>query len=394
MKNKYLRFTESFFFAGMLLAMVTICACKKTNPPIISLPGNTYDTTPLPNTVYKIDTLNVMAYNILNYGDGCQGPTDSLDVYFRTIVQYARPDMLGCEKLAAFPLQPGAVGNLADEIRDSVLNAVFPGRYAYATPTQVANSSKMSVLFYNKLKLTYVYTKTLLADVEDFDLYKLFYNDVNLGITHDTTFLYVVLNHTQSGTASTARDYQVTNVMKTLRAKFAYLPNLVNMGDFNVHSSNEAGYQSMISAKDSATMMSDPPFYPDVQLAYPANWDARPDLFAPYLTTSIRGSINFPNTCGTGDGAKSWYDHIFISPWLVKGGNYLQYISGSYATIGNDGNRLSVSINSPTPVVNASAPANVLDAMFQFSNKYPVSMKLLVRANRSGHSMADPMERN
>jgi len=393
MKNRCFRLSKSCCVAAILFGIVTISACKKTYQPASPLPGNTYDTTPLPNTVDKTDTLQVVAYNILNYGDGCQGPPDSLDGYGRTFVQYARPDVLSCEKLAAFPLQPGAVGNLADEIRDSVLNAVFPGRYAYATPTQVANSSKMSVLFYNRLKLTYVYTKTLLADVEDFDLYKLFYNDVNLRLTHDTTFLYVIVNHTQSGTASTARDYQVTNVMKTLRAKFAYLPNLVNMGDFNVHSSNEAGYQSIISAKDSAAMMSDPPFYPDMQLAYPANWDARPDLFAPYLTTSTRGSINIPNTCGTGDGAKSWYDHIFISPWLVKGGNYMQYIPHSYATIGNDGNRVSVSINSTTPVVNTSAPADVLDAMFQFSNKYPVSIKLLVRANRSGHSIADPVEK-
>ncbi len=394
MKNSVFLRPKFYCLSATMLGLLTICTCKKTAQPISQLPANTYDTTPLPNTLYKTDTLHVVAYNILNYGDGCQGPTDSLDGYCRTFVQYARPDLLSCEKLAAFPLQPGVVGNLADEIRDSVLNTVFPGRYAYATPTQVANSSKMSVLFYNKQKLTPVYTKTLLADVEDFDLYKLFYNDVNLAVTHDTTYLYVIVNHTQSGTASTARDYQVTNVMKTLRAKFAYLPNVINMGDFNVHSSYEAGYQSIVSAKDSTTMMSDPPFYPDMKLAYPANWDARPDLFAPYLTTSTRGSINIPNTCGTGDGAKSWYDHIFISPWLVKGGNYMQYIPGSYTTIGNDGNRLSVSINSPAPVLNTSAPVNVLDAMFQFSNKYPVSVKLLVKANRSGHSIADPVERN
>jgi len=394
MKNKLTWRLKYYCLVVIIIASVTFCSCSKTSQPTSLLPNTSYDTTPLPNTQYKIDTLNVVAYNILNYGDGCQGPTDSLDGYFRTFLKYAQPDLMSCEKLAAFPFQPGVVGNLADEIRDSVLNAVFAGRYAYATPTQVANSSKMSVLFYNKQKLTYIYTKTLLADVEDFDLYKLFYNDVNLPVTHDTTFLYVIVNHTQSGTASTARDYQVTNEMKTLRAKFAYLPNVINMGDFNVHSSYEAGYQSIISPKDSATMMSDPPFYPDMKLAYPANWDASPNLFAPYLTTSTRGSISIPNTCGTGDGAKSWYDHIFISPWLVKGGDYMQYIAGSYTTIGNDGNRLSVSINSASPVVNTSAPADVLDAMFQFSNKYPVSIKLLVKANRSGNSLADPLERN
>jgi hypothetical protein len=28
-------------------------------------------TSPLPNTIDKTDTLKVMAYNVLNYGDGC-----------------------------------------------------------------------------------------------------------------------------------------------------------------------------------------------------------------------------------------------------------------------------------------------------------------------------------
>ena len=66
----------------------------------------------------------------------------------------------------------------------------------------------------------------------------------------------------------------------------------------------------------------------------------------------------------------------------------------SYQTIGNDGNRYGVSINATSPVTNTSAPEAVINAEFQFSNKYPITINLLVKANRTGNSPVDPVERN
>jgi len=382
-------------------AIVFWAACSKspkTSPktvtttpttPVVVTPGP-----PLPNTVDKTDTLKVMAYNVLSYGDLCQGSTSTLNGYFKTIIQYAQPDLLSCEKMNAFSLSSSLPNNLADNIRDSVLNTVFPGRFAIATPTNTADGSNMSVLFYNKQKLTYVKTEVLYPYITDFDLYKLYYNDPNLAITHDTTYLYVVVNHTQSGTPSTTRDMQVSTYMATLRAKFAYFPNLINMGDFNTANSYEAGYQSVITSTDTSKQMSDPPFYPDQTVKYPAEWEDNSSAYAAELTTTTRALATVPNSCGTSGGAKSWYDHIFISPWLVKGSNYISYIPNSYNTIGNDGKRIGVDINSTTPQVNTSAPAAVINALWQFSNKYPVSIKLLIKANRNAYSIADPTEKN
>jgi hypothetical protein len=384
-----------FFMAGIFFW----AACSKTpvSKPVtkITTPtGPVVIPQPLPNTVDKTDTLKVMAYNVLNYGDLCQGSISTLNGYFKTIIQYAQPDLLSCEKMNAFPITSSYPVNLADNITDSVLNADFPNRYAYAMPTDVSGGSDMSVLFYNKQKLTFVKTETLYQYITDFDLYKLYYNDPNLNITHDTTYLYVVVNHTQSGTPSTTRDMQVSTYMASLRSKFAYFPNLINMGDFNTANSYEAGYQSVITATDSTQRMSDPPFYPDQIVKYPAEWEDNSSVYASQLTTTTRALATVPNSCGTSGGAKSWYDHIFISPWLVKGTNYMQYISNSYTTIGNDGKRIGVDINSPTPQVNTSAPAAVINALFQFSNKYPVSIKLLIKANRNAYSIADPSEKN
>ena len=166
------------------------------------------------------------------------------------------------------------------------------------------------------------------------------------------------------------------------------------MGDFNTRNSSESGYQAIINPSDTATQMSDTPFFPDAKLTYPADWDNQPQLFKPYLTTSTRLSTTIPNSCGTGGGARSWYDHIFISPWLVKGSKFMTYIPNSYRTIGNDGNRMGVDENSTSPVANTSAPDAVIQALFQMSNKYPVMIRLLVKANRTGSTLSNPVERN
>jgi hypothetical protein len=295
--------------------------------------------------------------------------------------------MTAFDPASTYPANLGAV------INNDVLNTVFPGRYALATPTNASFSDKMSVLFYNMQKLTFVKTETLVANISDFDLYKLFYNDPNLSVTHDTTFLYVIVNHTQSGSTSAQRDQQVAQEMQNLRSKFAYLPNVINMGDFNTSSSYENGYQSIVTSPDTATKMSDPPFSPDHSTTYPAQWGNNARTYSAFLTTSTRLSVSIPNSCGTSGGASSWFDHIFISSWLVNGSNYIKYIPKSYQTIGNDGNRLGLDINATTPV-NTSAPDPVIQALWQFSNKYPVSIKLLVKANRNAYSLADPPEQN
>lgn len=378
-----------------LVVFLFITGCAKNGSSNNTATNNKTDTLPLTGTVQKTDTLKVMAYNILNYGDACQGTTALLDTYFKSIIQNTQPDLLSCEKMSAFNPAPGASGNLADEILFNILNAAFPGLnslYAYATPTNKSFGSDMSVLFYNQQKLTYVKTETLEAYITDFDLYKLFYNDINLSITHDTTFLFVLVNHTQSGSSSATRDQQVTTEMNSLRAKFSYFPNLLIMGDFNTASSFEAGYQSVTDSSNAQTRMSDPPYNPDHILQYPGNWDITPYTVAPYLTTSTRQSATIPNACGTGGGAKSWFDHIFISPWIVNGTNYISYVPGSYQTIGNDGNRTGVDINSSSPQINTSASAALLNSLFQFSNKYPVMLKLLIHANRNAVSPADPVE--
>jgi hypothetical protein len=341
------------------------------------------------------DTLKVMTYNVLYYGNGCQGPNSYYHNYLKTITGYAQPDVLSLVKLASIPVSGedkygSAPPGFGDSILQFALNAENSGKYAYCPFTNNARSTNMCMLFYNQKKLGFVSIVSSYTNQIDFNTYKLYYKDPNLEKTHDTTFLYFTLNHDKSGDdMEQVRGQQIIGEMHGVQQHFHHLPNMINLGDFNARNSGEMFYQELIAPNDTGFRFFDPPFYPDHALTYPANWDHNA-AFSKYLTTATRESGEVPNSCGTGGGAKNWYDHIFISPWISGNVNYVRYIPNSYKTIGNDGQRFKVGINNANAHQNSSCPPEVIDALYRMSNKYPVMISLEVTSNLQGISPTDP----
>ena len=334
----------------------------------------------------QTDTLHVMTYNVLYYGDTppCQGPHSASHAYLESIVAYTSPDLIGLEKMAAIPMYTGdmsgtAPKGFADSILRYALNAAFPGRYAYCTYTNNAHANNIDVLFYNQQKLGFCNIVSTYSNITDFNTYKLYYKSASLATTHDTIFIYVTLNHDNSGTGSsdaTIRGEQIEGEMAQIATHFSSLPNMINMGDFNTHTSTEACYQTLVAPSNAGFKFFDAPFSLDGDITYPADWDANPGTYGRYLTTSTRLSSSVPNSCGSSGGGYSWFDHIFLSAPLVTNSLGMRYVPHSYRTIGNDGNRAGISINDmPT---NTSAPASVITALFEMSNKYPVMLDLEV----------------
>lgn len=327
------------------------------------------------------DTLRVMAYNVLYYGDRppCQGPHQSYHKYLETIIRYANPDLVSLEKMAAIPNykgDPSGVAPLgfADSVKTMVMDQAYPGKYEYAPFTNNAAADNVNLLFYNKIKLGFLGIVSNYVNVTDFNTYKFFYRDSLLKQNHDTIFLFLTTNHTVSGTSASniaARNSQVMGQFNQIKSVFNVLPNYISMGDFNVHNSNEAGYLSLTQISDTNFILYDPPFYPDAKYNYPADWDQFPNLYASHLTTSTRQSSKIPNSCGTSGGAKSWYDHILFSRAIAQNLSGIKYIPNSFKVIGNDGRRKGISVNDPS-IPNYSVPSNVLEAIFQMSNKYPI----------------------
>jgi hypothetical protein len=343
------------------------------------------------------DTLRVMAYNVLHFGDGCQGTNTYLFSKLSPIVQYANPDVIGLVKCQSIKVTPTDNNGLspygfADTIIKYALNNVFPGRFNYCPLTNLAGSNDMDVLFYNQNKLGFVWVKTLISIQEDFDLYKLYYKDPYLSKTHDSTFLYFILNHTVSGTSPAQRDQQDTLNIDALKKMFYHAPNLISMGDFNTHSSGEVGYQAYVNNSDTSFLFDDQPFFPDHLLSYPIDWDASPSLAKYQLNTSTRLSGTYPNSCGASSGGKDWYEHLFTSRWLINNIDYIKYIGNSYVTIGNDGKRVGISENDSTTYgKNTSAPSNIINDIFFLSDKYPIMASYLVTFDSLGNGPADPV---
>lgn len=325
--------------------------------------------------------LKVMAYNVLHYGDGCQGPTQNYHKYLSTVLKYADADIVSLEKAASIKLSDTdkygvAPVGFADSILKYAFDVAYPGRYAYATITNAARANNICLVFYDKGKLGYNGLVATYSNITDFNLHRFFLKNNNL----DTTFLFVLPNHNRSGDEyESVREHQMNGVLSMLHAHFKTLPNVLCLGDFNARSSKEGFYKLLTKAKDSAFLFFDPPFYPDKKLKYPAEWDHE-GMYSAYFTTSTRESAAVPNACGTGGGAKNWYDHIFISKSIAEGACGLQYVANSYRTIGNDGQRFRVSILNSNMNKNASAPDEVLHSLYQMSNKYPVYLELEIKS--------------
>jgi len=323
------------------------------------------------------DVIKIMSYNVLKYGDGCQGQSSQLHGYLKTIVNYTNADIVGLVKVEAVPKTAADKGKapigFVDSILAYALNAAYPDRYAYCPFTNTSKDNNQTLLFYNRHKFGFSSVITLVSDLTDINLYKLFYLEPNLPKTHDTAYIYFVLVHTDSGDESDDRDRQMTELMGAIRKQFPSLPNIIVMGDFNLRKTNEPGYQALTNNAEKNYCLIDPPFEIDKKAEYPANWDKHPERFARFLTTSTRRKAKEPNECGTGGGAKGWYDHILLAPSFAQKANYYHYVPGSYHTVGNDGRRIDVSVND---MPNKAAPVEVLNALYQMSNKYPVMLEL------------------
>lgn len=355
------------------------------------------------DTDAQTDTLRVLSYNLLYLGDSppCQGPHSVYEGYLETIIAYENPDIAGFVKMEAIPMYSGnmsgsAPAGFADSLLKYSLNAAFPGRYAYCSFTNTSGADNMSLLFYNQQKLGFVNILTSYSNITDFDTYKLYYKSPDLATTHDSIFLYVTLNHTNSGTGSSneaTREAQIAGEMAQIESHFTSLPNMINMGDFNVHSSSEACYQTLVAPSNLANRYYDPPFYPDATYTYPADWDTNPATYAACLTVSTRESTSSPNGCSSDvDGAKSWYDHIFLSANIVTNADHICYIPHSFRVIGNDGNRVGNPVNSSP--ANTSAPATVINSIFQLSEHYPIALNLIVNLAPTSTAMIQPAEEN
>ncbi|MCD4736346.1 MAG: hypothetical protein K8R53_09900, partial [Bacteroidales bacterium] len=315
------------------------------------------------------DTLTVMHYNLLNYGNnwgGCTSTNNNVDdknQYLKEITDYIQPDLLTVNEISK-------VSSYHDLLLNTVFNP-FGSAFQKANPPNYASSSIMNQVFYRKSKLELLETTTIVTNVRDIDIFKFYCRESPTEVKGDSIFINCVVAHLKAGNSpddASERADEANKIMSYLNATNAS-GNYIFTGDFNVYSGFEQAYLKITNYSNQNIRFYDP-------LDKSGEWSGN-SYFASIHTQSTHQS----GSCHSGGGSDDRFDFILMTQKILQGSNKIKYIADSYKAVGQDGLHFNKSINaSPT---NTSVPANVLDALYDMSDHLPVVSKFLYGKNLS-----------
>lgn len=322
--------------------------------------------------LHAADTLRVMQYNILAYGNYttyCTSSNNNINMKnaaLRTITQYVKPDIFTVNEISQW--QP-----FHQQILDSVLNINGVTKYKKVPYSNNAGSDIINMCYYNSEKLVYHSMIVPQSYIRDINIYRFYYKSTSLA-NGDTAFISCILAHLKAGDATSDpqnpvdRDTMITRLMRYLN-NVNKADNYMIMGDFNVYTSSENCFQKLVNHPNLNIRFYDP-------INKLGNWNNN-SSFAQYHTQSTHTSSG----CAASGGMDDRFDFILLSNMLLNGiGNY-KYISNSYKALGNDGQHYNNAINASPQ--NNSVPANVLNAIYNNSDHLPIILDLLVNTSVS-----------
>lgn len=318
----------------------------------------------IPAALFGQDTLTVLQYNLLNYGnftsycpENENNPTLK-DGYIKTIVNYVKPDIFTVVEMAQWQ-------KYHSEVLDNCLNVDGVTKYKRGVIANTAGSSLVNMLYFNSDKLALKGVKVLQNSVRDIDLFQLYYRN-NALLSGDTIWVNCIVAHLKAGTGyynELDRETMVQNALSTLRNQ--YTPdNYLIMGDFNLYGSYEGAWKKLTTA-----------FAPDWAFHDPI------DRVGDWSNNSSFTDVHSQSThtdggCFSSGGGDDRFDFILATSPIIDGSEKVTYIPGSYRTIGQDGLHFNRSLlDNP---MNTTVPSEVLLSLYNNSDHLPVSLKLKV----------------
>ncbi len=310
------------------------------------------------------DTLQIMQYNLLNYGNyygDCSTSTNNVqdkNNYLRTIVEHVQPDIFTVNEISTNP-------QYAQMLLDNVLNV---SGTKYRKASALGNGGYiMNMMYYNADKLVLYAQDQVACIVRPIDVYTLYYKSVDLAQTQDTVFLHCFVAHLKAGTGETnenKRASMVSSAMSYIRTHDLH-DNMLFMGDLNLYSSNEQAYVNLMYTYNGKRYFYDP-------INKPGNWHSN-YAFRQYHTQSTHAA-NLP--CFSSGGLDDRFDFILASKELLEGSSHMQMLENTYYALGNDGKHFNKSIINPP--ANTNVPQNVLQALYNNSDHLPILVKIAV----------------
>ncbi|MCD4696541.1 MAG: T9SS type A sorting domain-containing protein [Bacteroidales bacterium] len=306
------------------------------------------------------DTIRLMHYNLLNYGNywnNCTSSNNNVEdknEYLKTIVDYVQPDIL-------------TVNEISDDsyyhqlILTEALNTGGINYFAKTNLPNYSNSPIMNQVYYNTQKFNLVSNTAIQTNYRDIDIVNFSINDPGNG---DDIFLFCAVAHLKASQGyEEERGYEANQLMNYLNNAGA-TGNYTFSGDFNVYTASEPAIQNLL-------------FYPneDIRFYDPINqlgsWNNN-NYYAAVHTQSTHVS----SSCAAGGGMDDRFDFILISDEIKDGTDKIQLLEGSYQAVGQDGQHYNQSLlSAPT---NTSVPDDVLNALYNMSDHLPVVIDLVV----------------
>lgn len=315
-------------------------------------------------SVRAVDTLRVMTYNLMYFGSSTTDCTPTVNVqavkegHLRNIIPHIRPHIIGFQEVG-----PSSAVTLS--ILNNVLNTAGESRWSRANLMNPSGSSIVSIVYYDNQKLGISRQFPISTPVRDIMHYRFFHREIPP--SGDTIWLNVLVLHLKAGSAASdaATRAQETAALMSYLDQQNLQENILVMGDMNVTSSSELAYSQMVNHAQVDHRLYDP-------INRPGTWNNN-SAFAQWHTQSTRTS---GTVCFSGGGLDDRFDQILVNRSILGDSAGIRYLTGSYRSIGNDGQRFQGNVQSP---FNSSVPVAVANALYNVSDHLPVVLDLRVQ---------------
>ena len=315
------------------------------------------------------DTLTLMQYNLLYYGNYQSGFADCFetnnntqrkDECIRTIVDYVKPDIFTvCEF--------GATATLQNDFLRHNLNINDADYWQSDNIINYAGSNIINHIFFDSRKLGLSKHIALRTNPRDTDIYELYLKTKSLA-AGDTIKLVCIVAHPKAGQGYEASRRAL--MQKAMDHINQYYPkdNVLIMGDFNMYSAAESGYRLLTQTYSNPEICFVDPV---ATMGGVGGWSNN-NQFAAFHTQSTR---SYSEECYSGGGLDDRFDFILMADEIKFSYNHLRYVNKSDHAVGNDGHHFNMSVDQG---YNSAVPAEVAEALFDGSDHLPVTMKIAV----------------
>lgn len=315
------------------------------------------------------DTLTVMQYNLLYYGNYNSGFADCYetnnntqrkDECIRTLVDYVKPDIFTvCEF--------GATQQLQNAFLRHNLNINGVDYWQSDNIINYAGEDIINHIFFDSRKLGLSKHIALRTQPRDTDFYELYLKTPSLA-AGDTIKLICIVAHPKAGQGYEASRRALMQVaMDYLNQHYPH-DNALIMGDFNMYGASESGYRLLTQTYSNPEVCF---IDPVATLGGVGEWNNN-SLFAPFHTQSTR---SYSDECFSPGGLDDRFDFILMADEIAFSYNHMRYVRNSYHAVGNDGQHFNMSVDQG---YNSAVPAEVAEALFDGSDHLPVTMKIAV----------------